>query len=355
MKKLFIFIFMLMAALSYSQQKYALVIGNGNYTNFGRLTNSLNDANDMATVLQELGFTVEIIIDGNRAQMADGIIRLKNRLSMTQKSYGFFYYAGHGLQHNGINYLIPSNADIPSANFLGDTSISVQTMLAELNDARNELNIIVLDACRDFPSAWSRSMNRGLSVITNQPADSIIVYSTSAGSVASDGTTGRNGLFTNHLLNQLRTPGLNVHDIFNNTGAAVTQESNRQQIPAIYSQYFNTAYLGSMTYNISWYEMRPLEISYLIDKCIIVQGRDFITITLYENNKLNTYTLRNYNNLSNYYNTVIYNEETWTRDIGRIKITNNEFIFFVQGPFDEFNENEFDADDYSVYIKGALR
>ena len=227
----------------FAQEKYALVIGNGNYSSFGTLANAINDANDMTDVLQSLGFTVEKILDGNRAQMVEGITRLKNRLSVSKNTYGFVFYAGHGLQFNGINFLVPATADIPNANYLGDMAISVQTLLAELNDAGNELNVIVLDACRDFPAAWSRSMNRGLSVVTNQPADSIIVYATSAGSTASDGT-GRNGLFTSHLLTQLRTPGLSVRDVFDRTGLAVSQASGRQQIPAIYSQYFGTAYFG---------------------------------------------------------------------------------------------------------------
>jgi len=226
----------------WAQQKFALVIGNGNYTSFGSLPNAINDANDMAYVLQGLGFTVDTVIDGSRAQMVEGITRLKNRLSVSNNSYGFLFYAGHGLQFNGINYLIPAKADIPNANYLGDTSVSVQTLLAELNDAGNELNIVVLDACRDFPAAWSRSMNRGLSVVSNQPADSIIVFATSAGSVASDGI-GRNGLFTSQLLNNLATPGLEVNEIFRRTGAEVSQVSNRHQIPAIYNQYFGIAYL----------------------------------------------------------------------------------------------------------------
>jgi len=224
-------------------QKYALVIGNGNYTSFGRLQNTLNDANDMKTALEGLGFIVDLIIDGSRAQMVEGISRLKNRLSVSNNSYGFFFYAGHGVQYNGINYLVPANADIPNANYLGDTSISVQTMLAELNDAGNGLNVIVLDACRDFPAAWNRSMNRGLTVITNQPADSIIVYATSAGSTASDGT-GRNGLFTSKLLKNLKTPGLEVSEIFRLTGADVSEASNKQQIPAVYNQFFGRAYFS---------------------------------------------------------------------------------------------------------------
>ena len=221
-----------------------LVIGNGNYTNFGSLPNALNDANDMTATLQGLGFTVDKVLNGDRAQMVEGITRLKNRLSVSKNSYGFFFYAGHGVQFNGVNYLIPAKADIPNANYLGDTSISVQTMLAELNDAGNKLNIVVLDACRNFPASWVRDTNRGLTVITNQSADSIIVFATSAGKTAEDGT-GRNGLFTSHLLNNLRTPGLEVKEIFNRTGADVTRASNRAQIPAVYNQFFEAAYLST--------------------------------------------------------------------------------------------------------------
>ncbi|MCL2833874.1 MAG: caspase family protein [Treponema sp.] len=245
MKHLLAGIFILLAMNISAQQKFALVIGNGNYTSFGSLPNAVNDAMDMTATLQSIGFTVDQVLNGNRAQMVEGITRLKNRLSVSDNSYGFLFYAGHGVQFNGINYLIPATADIPNANYLGDTAISVQTMLAEINDAGNELNIIVLDACRDFPAAWSRSINRGLTVVANQPADSIIVYATSAGSTAADGT-GRNGLFTGKLLQNLATPGLDVSEIFRRTGADVSQASNRQQIPAIYNQFFGLAVLDPL-------------------------------------------------------------------------------------------------------------
>jgi len=244
MKKLFTVLFILLAINAFSQQKYALVIGNDNYTSFGRLPNAINDANDIRTALVGMGFTVDIITDGSRGQMIEAIDRFKNRLSVSKNSYGFFFYAGHGLQHNGVNYLIPSNANIPNVNYLGEASVSVQSMLAELNDAGNDLNVVVLDACRDFPAAWSRSTNRGLTVVANQPADSIIVYATSAGSVASDGT-GRNGLFTSHLLRYMDTHELEVSEMFRLTGAAVAQASGRQQIPAVYNQFFGRAFLGT--------------------------------------------------------------------------------------------------------------
>jgi formylglycine-generating enzyme required for sulfatase activity len=120
----------------------------------------------------------------------------------------------------------------------------MQAVLGELNDAGNALNIVVLDACRDNPFGWGRSGSRGLQVVTNQPADSIIVYATSAGSVAQDGT-GRNGLFTAHLLNNMKTPGLSVQELFNKTGSDVRRASGGSQIPAVYSQFFETAWLGN--------------------------------------------------------------------------------------------------------------
>lgn len=243
-RTVFLVILFLPVSFLYAQQKYALVIGNGNYTGISRLNNPVNDANDMEAALRDLGFTVDKVLNGNLTDMENAIIRLKNRLSVTQNSYGFLFYAGHGVQSNGVNYLIPVGVNIPSESFLRERSVSVQAMLDELNEAGNTLNIVVLDACRDNPFSWARSGSRGLTVLSNQPADSIIVYATSAGSTASDGT-GRNGLFTSHLLNNLKTPGLEITEVFRLTGAAVSQASSRQQIPAIYNQFFGTAYLGS--------------------------------------------------------------------------------------------------------------
>ncbi|MDR2159879.1 MAG: caspase family protein, partial [Treponema sp.] len=185
--------------------KHALVIGNGAYGDLGRLANPVNDANDMAAALRGLGFTVDTLVNAGRVQMEEAVERFKNRLSVAKNTYGFLFYAGHGVQSGGVNYLIPVGADIRSESYLGDRAVSVQAVLDELNRAGNELNIIVLDACRDNPFGWSRGGSRGLQVVGNQPADSIIVYATSAGNTAADGT-GRNGLFTGHLLANLKKP-----------------------------------------------------------------------------------------------------------------------------------------------------
>jgi hypothetical protein len=242
MKKLcLVLCFLAFCSTAWAQQKYALVIGNSNYTALGKLKNPVNDAEDVSATLSALGFTVDKVLDCDLDTMENAIMRLKSRLSASRNSYGFLFFAGHGVQSNGVNYLIPVGANIPSAGFLRDRTVSVQAMLNELNDAGNELNVVVLDACRDNPFAWARSGSRGLTVIENQPADSIVVYATSAGSVAQDGE-GRNGLFTSHLLNNLQTPGLEVKEIFNRTGEDVIAASSRQQIPAVYIQFFGNAY-----------------------------------------------------------------------------------------------------------------
>jgi len=225
-------------------QKYALVIGNSNYANISKLKNPVNDANDVSAVLQRLGFTVDKILNGSLEQMEKGIHTLKNRLGVSEDSYGFIFYAGHGVQSNGENYLIPVDANIQNETSLRLRAVSVQVMLDELNSASNILNIVVLDACRDNPFGWARSSSRGLTVLANPPSDSIIVYATSAGSVASDGE-GRNGLFTSHFLPNLETGGLDANEVFRRTMGDVARASNNQQRPAIYNQFPGIAYLGS--------------------------------------------------------------------------------------------------------------
>ncbi|MFP3043154.1 tetratricopeptide repeat protein [Treponema primitia] len=230
-----------------AQQKFALVIGNGTYTTVGRLNNPVNDASDMKAALEGLGFQVELVLNGNLGAMEDAVIRLGRRLSGAKDAYGFFFYAGHGVQSNGDNFLIPVDADIRSESLLRTKALVVQAVLNELEQAENALNVVVLDACRDNPFSWkARGGGRGLTVVGAQPAESIVVYATSAGSTASDDGGGRNGLFTTHLLNNLKTPGLEVMELFTRVGRDVSRASSNAQRPAVYTQFFNTAYLGSV-------------------------------------------------------------------------------------------------------------
>jgi len=223
--------------------RYAVVVGNGHYTELSTLRNPENDATDMATALQGLGFEVTLLVDADLVQMEEAVTRLETRLSGSPSSIGFFYYAGHGVQSNGINYLIPTDAHIVSEGYLKTKALAAQSVLDVLQEAGNSLNVVVLDACRDNPFGWARSGTRGLSVVGSQPPGSIVVYATSAGSTAQDGS-GRNGVFTAELLKNIKAPGVEIKEVFNRTGAGVLEVTLGKQIPAVYSQFFGNAYLA---------------------------------------------------------------------------------------------------------------
>jgi len=230
----------------FAQQKYALVIGNSNYTGISKLTNPVNDANDMAAALQSLGFTVDKVLDGDLERMETAVTNLKRKLGASGNSYGFFFYAGHGVQANGQNYLIPLPANnIQNETHLRDRTVSLQFVLDSLKEAGNELNMIVLDACRDNPFGWHRSGTRGL-VVSYAPSGSIVMYAAASGQKADDGS-GRNGLFTSHLLNNLKNTGLSVYEVFDKTMGDVKNITGGRQDPELSLRFSgaNSVYLGS--------------------------------------------------------------------------------------------------------------
>jgi len=249
MKKLIFIMFFLSAALSFAQQKYALVIGNGNYSSpdWRKLPNPANDASDMKAALEKLGFQVEHVINGNLDQMERAVTNFRRKLNNSRNSYGFFFYAGHGVQYQGENYLIPVDANIPSRNSLSQRALSVSFVLKELEDAKNELNIIVIDACREFlPDSWDKDRNsstRGLAPV-QVPRGSIVSFATAANSVAADGD-GRNGLYTGFLLKNITTPGLDINEVFRRTGSDVERATSGKQYPETRYMYHEIVYLGS--------------------------------------------------------------------------------------------------------------
>lgn len=218
----------------FAQQKYALVIGNTNYSGISPLTNPAKDANDMEAVLQELGFTVEKVLDGNLDRMQTAITNLQRRLRASTNSYGFFFYSGHGVQAGGDNYLIPVNANnILNESHLRQRAVSVQTLLNNLEDAGNELNMVVLDACRNNPFPWNRAGTKGLRAVSRAPRGSIIMYAAGANSVSIEGPPGGNGLFAGELIHNLKTPGISVPDLFNKTEIDVYIASKGAQRPEL--------------------------------------------------------------------------------------------------------------------------
>jgi len=233
-----------LAAQAGSGGRFALVIGNNEYEGLSPLKNPANDAADMAAALKRLGFVVDLRLNADLAQMEEGAVLLSQRLAADRNSLGLFYYAGHGVQSGGINYLIPSRTAIAAEAFLKTKALAAQSLLDLMQGAGNSLNLVFLDACRDNPYSWKRSGTRGLSVVGSQPPGSVIVYATSAGSTAGEGT-GRNGVFTSELLKHIETPGLDLDTILNRTAQGVLRATGNAQNPGVYKQFFETAYLTS--------------------------------------------------------------------------------------------------------------
>lgn len=238
----FLYLSFPVVAQSSGGTRYALVIGNAAYGEMGTLKNPINDARDMAASLGRLGFSVDLLTDAELSTMENAVVKLSQRLSGNPDAIGLFYYAGHGLQADGVNYLIPVRTSIPEAAFLKSKALSAQSVLDLMQNASNKLNLVFLDACRDYPSSWSRGSTRGLAVVGNQPPGSVIVYATSAGSTAQDGN-GRNGVFTGQLLKNIETEGLDLNTLLDRTALGVLSETNNRQNPAIYKQFFGTVVL----------------------------------------------------------------------------------------------------------------
>jgi branched-chain amino acid transport system substrate-binding protein len=196
-----------LAAAAQTAPRYALVIGNSGYTSMPRLRNPSNDAHDVAEVLNRLGFSVTPLYDCTRKQMNQAIMAFRESLASDRASEGFFYFAGHGVQARGVNYLIPVGADIRTEADLDDEAVSLQRVLGSIEEARNRVNIVILDACRDNPlPAASRGAARGLAVVASAPPESVVLFSTAQNQTASDGD-GRNSPFASALVKYLPEPG----------------------------------------------------------------------------------------------------------------------------------------------------
>jgi Caspase domain/Carbohydrate binding domain len=209
-------------------RRLALVIGNSSYTNAPPLKNPANDASDMATALSGLGFSVEHGVNLTQRQMKSMIRAFGQKLK--DGGQGLFYYAGHGVQLNGRNYLIPIDADIQSEADVEDQGVDAALMLRLMDEAGNGLNVVILDACRNNPFARSfRSSSNGLAQM-DAPGGTLIAYATAPGSVASDGNA-RNGLYTQELLRFMRAPGLEVEDVFKQVRISVRNLTQGKQTP----------------------------------------------------------------------------------------------------------------------------
>ena len=205
----------------------ALVIGNAAYP-VGPLHNAGNDATDMAATLRRLGFAVNLVQDASLQQMEEAVQAFNRRLR--EGGMGLFYYAGHALQVDGENYLLPLNAQIERQQDVRYKALPVGQIVGAMEDAGNGLNIVILDACRNAPVTRSwRSSQPGLAVQTTA-SGMLIAFATSPGGMAADGE-GRNGVYTKHLLQAMTTPGLSIEQVFKRVRSGVITETSGKQTP----------------------------------------------------------------------------------------------------------------------------
>jgi Caspase domain len=210
--------------------RIALVIGNAAYAGNAALANPTNDAKAMAETLRGLGFTVVEIRDGGRAQMLEAIAKVQATLKGKQ-AVGMLYYAGHGLQLDWRNYMVPVDAKLTSAADVAGQTVDVNAVIDAFKGAGNRMNILVLDACRDNPFRGSTAAGKGLAQV-DAPPGTFLAYATAPGNVAEDGDvkTG-NGLYTQYLLQELKKPTAKIEDVFKRVRLNVRKQSEGRQIP----------------------------------------------------------------------------------------------------------------------------
>jgi uncharacterized caspase-like protein len=209
------------------QRRVALVIGNGAYAD-SPLKNPLNDARAMATALRELGFEVIARENANLRQMDDAVREFGRRLERAHA--GLFYYAGHGMQIKGRNFLIPVGANFEHEDEVAYRSLDAGQVLDKMDSAKTKVNLIILDACRNNPFHRAfRARRQGLAEM-EAPAGTLVAFATAPGSVASDGE-GAHGVYTKHLLKQMNERGLPVEQAFKRVRIGVVEETGERQIP----------------------------------------------------------------------------------------------------------------------------
>lgn len=232
------------------EQRVALVIGNAAYQSLPSLGNPVKDATDIASALIAAGFDTTIRTDVRRRDLYKLIDAFAAKIAASPETVGLFYYAGHGVQTNGKNYLIPVDAAVQNEGELEAEAVDAGKVLRAMADARNAVNIVILDACRDNPLPAGRSLSRGL-VQMEAPRGTFIGYAAGPGQAALDGEPGQNGIFTGVLLQELKS-SKPIEEVFKRTIAGVEQRTFGRQVPWMESSLQGDFYfLGPATVNVT--------------------------------------------------------------------------------------------------------
>ncbi len=221
---------MLASPLHAAERRVALVIGNSSYTD-KPLRNPANDAADLAAALKRMGFEVMERKNRTADQLRGDLSDFQDKLS--PGAVGLFYFAGHGVQAGrGQNYLLPVGVTYKRERDAEAYGLEVGSVLRRMEDSGAALSLVILDACRDspLPPEGRSTASRGLGRM-EAPSGSMIAFATAPGSIADDNASGRNGLYTQHLLAAIEAPGVRLEDVFKRVRRGVEKDSNRRQSP----------------------------------------------------------------------------------------------------------------------------
>jgi hypothetical protein len=239
---------LLLVSAAMAQERVALVIGNGEYQHSSRLANPRNDATDIAGALRDIGFDVIEGSDLDRRGMEQKIRAFSDKLETARLAV--FFYAGHGLQVAGKNYLVPTDAKLSRPGDLSLDAIDIKVVLDQMESAQR-INLVFLDACRDNPlsrrfagrlgAARSQSVGQGLATISSA-IGTMIAFATQPDAVALDGS-GRNSPFSEALVKHIKTQGADISEVMRRVRRDVIQATGQAQVPWDHSSLTDTVVL----------------------------------------------------------------------------------------------------------------
>ncbi len=240
----FSIVFLILAVTEAHASRLALVIGNGTYQNVSSLDTPVNDANEMAAVLKELGFKVILKPNVQRRAMIEAVQQFGTQLHHNG-GVGLFYFSGYGLQTKGRNFLVPVNANILSEADIEFESLEVKRVLAQMEQANNRINIVILEACRDNPYKKDIANLRDGLAKTESPTKTMIAYACAPDTVSIKASNEGHSTYTKHLLDALRhRPHLSLTDFFIKVRLKVKQKTNQKQAPWESVSLVNTFYFA---------------------------------------------------------------------------------------------------------------
>ena len=222
---------LLNAAPAAAERRIALIVGNSAYQTVGSLPNAGNDARLIAATLEGLGFEVTLMQDAHQLELQGAIATFGRRLrDAGSDATGLFYYAGHGIQSFGTNYLLPVDIELQDAADLPLVAVEAETVLRQMFSARNRTNIVILDACRNNPfEQIANFLDDGLAEM-KAPVGTFLSYATSPGAVAYDGA-GSNSPFSAALAAAMPTPGMPIEQVFKKVRVSVLEVTAGRQTP----------------------------------------------------------------------------------------------------------------------------